>query len=275
MKEIYRNIFNNIHATEELRHAVETIPQQPHKQTSLRLTPILSVCLAVLCTISVVAVGRFLTKMTVKPVVLFGETVGYDIVFPTPRRKLTDFSTQLQQDAVIMAQAKKESALYFDGWKDVESYLGFSVLNPLEHQDWLTRGSHCAFRCDCTSKNAHCQVYLEGGTDGQIVRVTTTAGYRSKGLWVLLTGWIDTEYMSTESASLTHSHYYHDPMEYTVEEVTTPSGFDGVIVRSNAYDSRSYEAYILCDNICYRIEILAQYGSTDPEAFLKQLCACF
>ena len=37
----------------------------------------------------------------------------------------------------------------------------------------------------------------------------------------------------------------------------------------------SYEAYILCDNICYRIEILAQYGSTDPEAFLKQLCACF
>ena len=186
-------------------------------------------------------------------------------------------------DSMTKEQQRTSSKLWgvvdiqTDTWDDCEEAIGFTLYNPLETLDWLSKTGYFGMeRTDSQTPTAHVQATANASqtADRKLGEVSVIAGYKNGDVWITLT-----ETVSSSTESFTIGSVYTGYATYEQDTVTTGSGIVVLIMTVNGtnnigyYDGDYFDstAYWVKDNVFYALG--NETDKTEIQATLDKILA--
>ena len=189
-------------------------------------------------------------------------------------------------DSMTKEQQRTSSKLWgvvdiqTDTWDDCEEAIGFTLYNPLETLDWLSKTGYFGMESvDSHAPTAHVQVTANTAqtADRKPGEVSAIAGYKDDDVRITLAATVSS---STESFST--GSVYTGYATYEQNTVTTGSGTTVLIVTVNGtnnigyYDGDYFDstAYWVKDNVFYALRVFGnETDKAEIQATLDKLLA--
>ena len=189
-------------------------------------------------------------------------------------------------DSMTKEQQRTSSKLWgvvdiqTDTWDDCEEAIGFTLYNPLETLDWLSKTGYFGMeRADSQTPTAHVQATANASqtADRKLGEVSVIAGYKDGDVRITLT-----ETVSSSTESFTIGSVYTGYATYEQDTVTTGSGIVVLIMTVNGTNNTGYydgdyfdsTAYWVKDNVFYALRVFGnETDKTEIQATLDKLLA--
>lgn len=189
-------------------------------------------------------------------------------------------------DSMTKEQQRTSSKLWgvvdiqTDTWDDCEEAIGFTLYNPLETLDWLSKTGYFGMESvDSHAPTAHVQVTANTAqtADRKPGEVSAIAGYKDGDVRITLT-----ETVSSSTESFTTGSVYTGYATYEQDTVTTGSGIVVLIMTVNGtnnigyYDGDYFDstAYWVKDNVFYALRVFGnETDRAEIQATLDKILA--
>lgn len=189
-------------------------------------------------------------------------------------------------DSMTKEQQRTSSKLWgvvdiqTDTWDDCEEAIGFTLYNPLETLDCLSKTGYFGMeRTDSQTPTAHVQATANASqtADRKLGEVSVIAGYKNGDVRITLT-----ETVSSSTESFTIGSVYTGYATYEQDTVTTGSGIVVLIMTVNGtnnigyYDGDYFDstAYWVKDNVFYALRVFGnETDKTEIQATLDKILA--
>lgn len=189
-------------------------------------------------------------------------------------------------DSMTKEQQRTSSKLWgvvdiqTDTWDDCEEAIGFTLYNPLETLDWLSKTGYFGMESvDSHAPTAHVQVTANTAqtADRKPGEVSAIAGYKDGDVRITLAATV-----SSSTESFTTGSVYTGYATYEQNTVTTGSGTTVLIVTVNGtnnigyYDGDYFDstAYWVKDNVFYALRVFGnETDKTEIQATLDKILA--
>lgn len=189
-------------------------------------------------------------------------------------------------DSMTKEQQRTSSKLWgvvdiqTDTWDDCEEAIGFTLYNPLETLDWLSKTGYFGMESvDSHAPTAHVQVTANTAqtADRKPGEVSAIAGYKDGDVRITLAATV-----SSSTESFTTGSVYTGYATYEKNTVTTGSGTTVLIVTVNGtnnigyYDGDYFDstAYWVKDNVFYTLRVFGnETDNAEIQATLDKILA--
>lgn len=189
-------------------------------------------------------------------------------------------------DSMTKEQQRTSSKLWgvvdiqTDTWDDCEEAIGFTLYNPLETLDWLSKTGYFGMESvDSHAPTAHVQVTANTAqtADRKPGEVSAIAGYKDGDVRITLAATV-----SSSTESFTTGSVYTGYATYEQNTVTTGSGTTVLIVTVNGtnnigyYDGDYFDstAYWVKDNVFYALRVFGnETDNAEIQATLDKILA--
>lgn len=189
-------------------------------------------------------------------------------------------------DSMTKEQQRTSSKLWgvvdiqTDTWEDCEEAIGFTLYNPLETLDWLSKTGYFGMESvDSHAPTAHVQVTANASqtADRKPGEVSAIAGYKDDDVRITLAATV-----SSSTESFTTGSVYTGYATYEQNTVTTGSGTTVLIVTVNGtnnigyYDGDYFDstAYWVKDNVFYALRVFGnETDRAEIQATLDKILA--
>ena len=166
-------------------------------------------------------------------------------------RDWAKYDSMTQEEKMISSHAPGLVSLGFDNWNDCENALGFSITNPLESLDWLTRTGY--FGDESSNPSMPVQFIHVNANSAQIDRQLTDihidSGYRTENVHVTLNATL-----FAEAGEHTMGSAYNGYATFEHNTASTGSGIPVLTVVTNGTNNKSYYNESIYDVIAYWVQ---------------------
>lgn len=193
-------------------------------------------------------------------------------------REWNTFDSMTREQQLVSSHLWGTIYIETDTWDECEDAIGFTVFNPLESLDWISKTGYIGMESlnpDISLTHVQAIAYATHTTNRELSQIDITSGYNKDGIQITLTASVCADTKTITTGMVTQGF-----ATYSEKNISSGSGIPVLIVTPNESNNTGYfnddyfdqVAYWVKDNVFYTLRVFGTAeNQTEIENTLNKL----